>query len=227
MSIQKFSLIVPIAGDSPEYEYKIPLAFSQDETGTMLCVRAIMGLPLQIFNDIYFVIIKKHDLRYNLRDRLAIQFKQKSLNNAKVLVLDDPTDNQPQTVYEAIKTEGIDGCIFVKDADGYFIAEEILQQNGIAIYPLEELSIVDPQHKSYVAVDDMNYITNIIEHRVVSNYFNAGGYCFEDAEEFCRYYERIKDYGSIYLSHIIYSMLLDEITFRPIEVSDYFDYSLK
>ena len=116
--------------------------------------------------------------------------------------------------------------VFVKEADCYFTADEILPQNSVAIYALENLPIVDPQHKSYVAVDDMFYVTNIIEKRVVSHFFSAGGYCFEDADEFCRYYSRLKEYSPLYLSHIIYMMLLDKKIFRPILVEDYQDWSV-
>ena len=61
---------------------------------------------------------------------------------------------------------------------------------------------------------------------MVSRFFSAGGYCFEDAAEFCRYYERLKEYSPLYLSHIIYSMLLDKKIFRPIEIDDYQDWSV-
>lgn len=221
-----FTLIVPIAGDNPEYNQRMPLAFTQDDKGIMYCVRSILGLPLDVFSQIYFVILKKHDEHYSLRERIEIQFKINNLPKANVLVLDAPTLNQPHTVHEAIVKAGISGSIFVKDPDGFFVAEEIFQQNGVAIFPLEELSLVDPQHKSYVTVDDMNYITNIIERRVVSNKFNAGGYCFEWADEYCRYYERLKNYGKLYLSHIIYAMLLDKISFRPIDIKNYQDWSI-
>ncbi len=220
------TLIVPIAGDQPEYLEKMPLAFTQDNTGKMFCVKAILGLPLFLFENTYFVILRKHDELYSLQERLAIQIRINNLKNTNILVLDSPTANQPQTVYEAILKARIKDGVFVKDADGYFEAEDIIPQNGVAIFPLEELSIVDPQHKSYVAVDDMNYITNIIERRVVSNKFNAGGYYFENADEFCKYYDRLKDYGKLYLSHIIYAMLLDKITFRPIDIKNYQDWSL-
>ena len=163
---------------------------------------------------------------YSLRERMAIQFKINKLDKAQVLILDNATSSQPETINEAIKKAGIVGAIFVKDADGFFKADEIIAQNGVALFPLEELSIVDPQHKSYVAVDDMNYITNIIERRVVSNLFNAGGYCFEKADEYCKYYDRLKKYGKLYLSHIIYSMLLDKISFRPIEIKEYDDWAM-
>ena len=72
----------------------------------------------------------------------------------------------------------------------------------------------------------MFYVTNIIEKRVVSHFFSAGGYCFEDAQEFCSYYEKLKNHKSLYLSHVIYSMLLDKKIFRPILIDDYQDWSV-
>ena len=81
---------------------------------------------------------------------------------------------------------------------------------------VENLEWVNPQHKSYVQVDDMFYITNIIEKKIISHYFCAGGYCFEKVDDYCKYYESLQDNDDLYLSHIIYSMLLDKMIFRPI-----------
>ena len=162
-----------------------------------------------------------------LSEQLSMQFRKYKLTNAHVTILDNPTSSQAETVAQAIRINNIEGVVFIKDADCYFSTDEILPQNGVAIYALENLPIVDPQHKSYVAVDDMFYVTNIIEKRVVSHFFSAGGYCFEDAGEFCRYYDKLKDYTPLYLSHIIYSMLLDKKIFRPIEIDDYKDWSVK
>ena len=220
-------LIIPISADKPEYELKLPYVFTQDSDGAMLCVKSILGLPLKQFKSIYFVILRKHDNHFFIKEQLLLQFKRFNLNNAQIITLDEPTSSQAETIVRAIESANIKGCIFIKDADGYFTADEILQQNGVTVYPLEELTLVDPQHKSYVAVDDMNYITNIIEQRVVSHLFNAGGYCFEDADEFCHYYNRLKNYGQIYLSHIIYSMMLDRHIFRPIAIKNYEDWQLQ
>ena len=192
----------------------------------MLCVKAITGLPMDVIQDIYFVILKEHDERFMLKEQLEMQFRKYRLANAHVTILDEPTASQVETVARAIELNGVTGLVFIKDADCYFTTDEILPQNGVAIYPLENLPIVDPQHKSYVAVDDMFYVTNIIEKRVVSHFFSAGGYCFEDATEFCRYYDRLKNYSPLYLSHVIYSMLLDKKIFRPIQIEDYQDWAV-
>jgi hypothetical protein len=181
---------------------------------------------MDVIGNIYFVILREHDRRFMISEQLSMQFRKHNLTNAHVTVLDQPTSSQAETVARAIELNQIKGTVFIKDADCYFTTDEILPQNGVAIYPLENLPIVDPQHKSYVAVDDMFYVTNIIEKRVVSHFFSAGGYCFEDAGEFCCYYDRLKEYSPLYLSHIIYSMLLDKKIFRPIQIDDYQDWAV-
>ncbi len=220
------TLIVPIAADRADYVAKLPQPFRFDDEGTMYCVKAITGLPLNDFKDIYFVILRAHDNRFMLSEQLAMQFRKLKLTNAHVTILDEPTTSQAETVTRAIELNSIKGTIFIKDADCYFTADEIMPQNGVAIYALENLPVVDPQHKSYVSVDDMFYVTNIIEKRVVSHFFSAGGYCFQDAEVFCQYYNQLKDYSPLYLSHIIYAMLLDKQIFRPIEIDDYKDWGV-
>lgn len=221
----KFSLIIPAAADKPEYQGNLPHVFAPDKDGTMLCVKAINGLNLDIFDNIYFTILRKHAEAYDIDKLLELQFKRSHLDKAKIVVLDEPTSTQAETIVQTIRKENIEGAIFIKDADGYFCAE-VFPENGVAVYPLEQLDLVDPRHKSYVAVDDMQHITNIIEKRVVSHLFNAGGYCFEDAQTFLDKYGQLNHFGHIYLSHMIYSMLLDGEIFHPIHVTDYKDYNI-
>jgi hypothetical protein len=138
-------------------------------------------------------------------------------------VLDEPTTSQAETIYRTIQQENITGSIFIKDADSSFTAE-VTPYNGVAVFPLEKMDYIDPRDKSYVAVDDMQYITNIIEKRVVSHFFSAGGYCFQSANDFCKYYLELAEYPHLYLSHIIYAMLLNNKPFRPIAVKNYKDW---
>lgn len=221
------SLIVPIAADRPEYEHTMPYVFNFSEDGILLCIKSIQGLDLKKFEHIYFVILDKLDQKYHLSELLNMQLRNLSLaEKAKVLSLKNPTDSQAETIYECVKQEQIEGGIFVKDADGYFSCD-FTETNGIAIYPLDKLDMVNPHNKSYVDLDDQFYITNIIEKKIISRYFNAGGYLFEDAKQFCLYYERLKSYKYIYMSHIVYAMLLDNISFRPFKVDSYLDWGNK
>ena len=217
------SLIVPVAADKAEYADGLPYVFSFDKDGVLICIKSILGLDLSKFDKIYFTVLKKHDERFFIVDIMNLQFKRLGLQNAKVVVLDKTTEDQAETVYQTNLREKIEGSIFIKDSDCYF-RTELGQGNSIAIFPIEELEVLAPKDKSYVAVDDMYYLTNIIEKSVVGHYINAGGYSLNRAEDFIDYYLRLRDYGRLYISHIIYAMLLDKKSFRPMLVEDYRDW---
>ncbi len=216
------NLIVPVAADKPEYSTKLPPVFALGEDGIIVCVKSVLGLPLDQFDAIYFTILRSHDDHYYVADSIQIQCKRLGLKNVHIVMLDKPTADQAETVYQTIKNEGITGGIYIKDGDCYFESTDEMQ-NGVAIYPIEELELLAPRDKSYVAVDDMYYITNIIEKFVVGHHISVGGYAFADGADFCTYYERLRRYGRLYLSHIIYAMLLDKKTFRPFIVKNYKD----
>ncbi len=221
-SSKNFSLIVPAASDKQSMGGKMPHIFAPDCNGVMLCVKSVLGLNLDAFDAIYFTILRKHARAFDADTMLQLQFRRFGLDNAHIVILEEATATQAETIARTIEQENISGAVFIKDADSYFIAE-VFPENGVAVFPLESLDLVDPRNKSYVAVDDMHHVTNIIEKKVVSNLFNAGGYCFEDAAHFLQVYNAHKDLGSIYLSHLIYSMLLDRDVFHPIQVAQYQD----
>lgn len=218
-----FSLIVPIASYKIEYLSTLPPVFQEDEDGLMPCIKAVQSLDYSLFDHIYFTILRPLDERHDLQKRLQEQFYRIGLPKTEVIVLNAPTSSQPETIYLTIQQAHITGAFFIKDADCSF-AGEVLPQNSVVIYPLESLSWVNPQHKSYVAVDDNFYVTNIIEKKIISHYFLAGGYCFEDANIFCQYFQHFSGQKGLYLSHIIYAMLLDKHIFRPILATEYTDF---
>ena len=217
-----FSLIVPVAANKSEYANIMPFVFRLNENGLSICLAAIKELDHSKFDNIYITVLKEHNDKYGVVDLLNLQLKYLGWKNAKIVVLEYPTLSQAETVYETIRQENITGPIFVKDADSLFTAD-IQAQNGVVVYPLENLTSVNPQHKSYVAVDDMMYITNIIEKLVIDHYFSAGGYSFEDAAIFEHYYNRFLGKSDLYMSHIVYAMLLDGYIFRPFVADKYID----
>ena len=220
------SLIMPIAANNPEYATRIPRVFLIAEDGVMHCIRALKSLDLSKFDHIYITILRHLDQQYALTERLQLQFRINGITNAEIVVLDEPTRSEPETIYQTILQKHIQGSIFIKDADCSFTGEDTTG-NAIAIHPLEQLDWVNPKNKSYVSVDDMYYITNIIEKRIVSHYFTAGGYSFESAATYCHYYERLQEQQGLYLSHIIYSMLLEGHTFRPVLTKEYEDFEFR
>lgn len=218
------SLILPVAADKEEYKGEMPYLFRLDRKGIMICLAAIKGLELDKFDGVYITILKKHNDIYKLEDLLDLQFRRLGIaDKAHVVELETPTKSQPETVYMTIKKCAIKDGVFVKEADSYF-ETEMSVENSVCIYPLDYLNRVNPQNKSYVNVDDMYYITNIIEKRILGRDFSAGGYFFENADDFCTLYEDLSDYAPIYMSHIIYAALLKGMNFRPLKVKDYKDW---
>ena len=228
MTDNKFTLIVPMAADKPEYADGMPYIFAPDRDGVPLCLKSIGGLPLDAFGHIYLTVLKKHVDRFGIDTLLDFYLHRLGIANAKVTVLAEPTASQAETVAQTIEQEGVEGPIFIKDADGYFVLEDLWPHNAVALFPLERMELVDPRNKSFASVDDMSYITNIIEKRVISTLFSAGGYCFESAADWLARYRHLCDATApdarIYMSHIIYSMLLEGRIFRPLAAGDYKDW---
>ena len=48
------NLIVPVAADKPEYSNKLPYVFALGEDGIIVCIKSVLGLPLDRFDNIYF-----------------------------------------------------------------------------------------------------------------------------------------------------------------------------
>lgn len=221
------NLIIPVAADKAEYEDKMPYLFNLSDDGIMLCIKAIMGLKLSNFSNIYFTILNKHNELYLLEDLFKLQFKRIGIENkAHVVVLKDSTKNQLETIAKTIEMKNIQDCFMIKDADSYFECE-INPENSVTIFPLDALSSVNPKDKSYVAVDDSYYITNIIEKKIISRFFCAGGYIFENVNSFLKLYNELKTENKLFLSHIIYKDLLEGTVYRPILVKNYKDWGTK
>ncbi len=217
------SLIMPIAVYKPEYQSHIPPVFLLADDGVMHCIHALKSLDVNAFDHIYITILRDLNKKYALAQQLQLQLCINNITNAEIVELEEPTHSQPETIYQTIRQKHINGAIVIKDADCSFIGEDT-RGNAITIHPLEQLDWVNPKNKSYVSVDDMYYITNIIEKRIVSHYFTAGGYSFASALTFCQYYERFQHQPGLYLSHIIYAMLLEGHTFRPVLTTEYEDF---
>lgn len=217
------SLIMPIAVYKSEYQSHIPPVFLLADDGVMHCIHALKSLDVNAFDHIYITILRDLNKKYALAQQLQLQLCINNITNAEIVELEEPTHSQPETIYQTIRQKHINGAIVIKDADCSFIGEDT-RGNAITIHPLEQLDWVNPKNKSYVSVDDMYYITNIIEKRIVSHYFTAGGYSFASALTFCQYYERFQHQPGLYLSHIIYAMLLEGHTFRPVLTTEYEDF---
>jgi len=226
--MSKNTLIIPVAADRPEYERYLPEWLDIHPDGTLMLYESVRGLPLSDFDRICPVILAKHDQRYHASAMIESQFQKMGLRNTLDIVrLQEPTASQPETVVRAIEAADIRGSIFIKDGDNFFEGCRLLGENCVATFPLDALKNVNPSNKSYIMLDDNQYITNIIEKVIISRFFCVGGYGFAESAQFVSYYKRLAHYKGLYISHVIYAMLLDRHLFRPLNVSNYIDWGTR
>ncbi|KPH55981.1 hypothetical protein BA917_08280 [Helicobacter pullorum] len=218
------NLILPVAGKSSRFPNLKPKWLLTHPNGNMMIVEAIKGLKLEEFDKIYLICIQEHYKKYELESFMKNQFKKINCEDKlQIIVLEKQTDSQPQTIYEGIKKAKIKGGIYIKDSDNYFV-EQRVGGNFVSICDLNETDIMNARSKSYVLTNEYDILTNISEKKIISSKFNVGGYSFEDCELFCKYYEKISHEKDLYISHIIYSMMLDNHSFGVSKVQNYMDW---
>lgn len=218
------NLILPVAGMSSRFPGVKPKWLLTHPNGNLMITEAIKGLELDSFDNIYLVTIKEHVEKYDFINGIEKQFQNiKQQDKLNIVILENQTKNQPETVASGIKQANITGQIYIKDSDNFFI-EKTIQGNFVSTFDLNEMALVHAKNKSYVITNDQGIITNIVEKKVVSSTFNVGGYGFESADEFVKYYDLLKDNTDLYISHIIYQMLLDEVNFIRSNVQEYLDW---
>ncbi len=229
---KKYTLIMPMLSLEEDI---VPIEYQYDkETGVMNCIRSLKGIDTSLFSDVYFIILKKHNDKFNIVSKIDTELhmdREGQKFNVHYSIAFEHTKSQAETVYNCIKKYNIAGPIFIKDADNMCVCDKIYEGNTVLIYPLENTPVVDPQHKSYINIDEQNFVTNIIEKRVISGMFNCGGYSFADANDFIEAYDSILKYEDksthMYISHIIYWLILNkQLKFRPIVANFYDDFSL-
>ena len=222
------SLIIPCAGKSSRFLNK-PKWLRTCPNGNLMIQECIRGLNLTNVNDIYICFLKKHIDTYvpELDLRSLFSFTNKNIH---VMLLENHTHNQCETVYNVLQKFDIIGPIFIKDCDNYFV-HEITKGNYLCGLCVNNNNPINEIHnKSFVETNSTNEITNICEKHIVSNKICVGGYSFSDSSIFINcYLECIKNIkiiaNELYISHLVYKCLLGcEHIFYLSEVTNYIDW---
>lgn len=214
------TLIIPACGESSRFPGMRPKwLLTHPKSGSPMFLEAIDGLPIDNLNKVYLVILQKHRDEY-----LADNFLQKN-PYIEVVTLNE-SKSQPDTVYQLIKRMGVRGPIHIKDSDNY-IKANFGMGNYVGTVDLNDVDEINAKSKSYADFDEYGDIRNIVEKRVISNRFCCGLYGFADAQKFCEYYEAISsrvDPKTLYVSHIIFGMILNGHRFANENCYEYIDW---
>jgi len=218
------NLIIPCAGESSRFPGTRPKWMLTQPDGQLMVVSSISGLELEKVSKIYLVVLQKHLDEFQCAEGIRVAFEDAGYGKKlEIIVLSQPTSSQPETVAAAIREGKITGSIFIKDCDGYFSAN-LRPLNEVCVFDLSDMELIHAANKSYVICDEHGLVSNIAEKNIISSTFCVGGYSFESAETFLSSFEKMKGLPNLYVSHLIYQMMLDDHTFSIQRVSDYVDW---
>ncbi|WP_225454117.1 glycosyltransferase family protein [Vibrio vulnificus] len=218
-----FTLILPVAGRSSRFPNMRPKWLLTMPDGKLMIEKSIEKMDLKKFDRIVIVCLSEHLHKYTSGSSVIESFTKATGFVPELVILDEATSSQSETIYKAIKQGEVQGSIFIKDCDNVFSCDP-KPLNSVATINLNDIDLIDAKNKSYVEVDSLNIISNIVEKEVISSHFCCGGYGFASTDEFCETYESITSCEEIYISHVIYKMLLSGSEFTKTDSSDYIDW---
>lgn len=216
-----------MAGRSSRFPNSRPKwMLSHPTSKTYMVLESISGINLDFFDKIIFVMVKNHVEKYDILPFFREELKKLNIyHKSEICILDDWTKSQSETVAQAIIKYDIKGFIFIKDCDSYFKIEINETNNMVSYFDLHNMKYINAISKSYIDMDSNSKITNIVEKKIISTYFNVGGYGFQKAEEFLFYFEKINsNFSECYISNVIYEMMLSGINFEGVSTFNYIDW---
>jgi hypothetical protein len=218
------NLVIPMAGRSSRFPELRPKWMLTHPNGKFMVIEAIRGLNLADFEFIYFIYLTEHETQHSFLKGFKEELEDFGLlSKVKFISLDEPTQDQPETVLRGILKGGIKGPILIKDSDNFFQAN-IRPRNSICYADLNKVGLIKPRNKSYIMIDAQGNVLNIVEKLVISSSFCVGGYSFTDAKLFVNGLKKIDPTQERYISHVIYQLMLDGQTFNAIETQHYSDW---
>ena len=220
------SLIIPVAGQSSRYPGMRPKWLLTMPDGSLMIEKSISLFDLSKFNKIIIIALKQHVTNFSSPKILKNILKKNLSKKVDLILLEKPTTCQAETVMKGLQIAKLNGGILIKDADNAFDQKMSKKNlNRISVINTKKIDLIDAKNKSYISFDKIGKVTNIVEKKVISDYFCTGSYEFKSSLEFISYTKScLKISSNVYISDVIYSMILDNHTFSYTEAFDYIDW---
>lgn len=218
------NVILPVAGKSSRFPNVRPKWLLTNPNGNFMIVDSIISMELKNITSLNLIYLKEHEDKFNFKKGLVENFKKYNLDSLlNFIELKSETKNQVETIQLGLNSINKDISFVIKDCDNSFKLNSISLENNFASYcKLENFNGTDIASKSYVNIDNMGVITNIVEKKVISDKFCCGAYYFTSSYEFLKYSNI--DSENLYVSDVIFNMILNGKTFVGVECSDYEDW---
>jgi hypothetical protein len=218
------NVILPVAGKSSRFPNVRPKWLLTNPNGNFMIVDSILGMELETITSLNLIYLKEHEDKFNFKKGLLENLKKYNLDSLiNFIELENETSHQVETIQLGLKSIGKDISFLIKDCDNSFKVNITSTENNFVSYcKLENLKGSDVASKSYLQLDTMDVISNIVEKKVISDKFCCGGYYFKSSYEFLEY-SNIQSSNS-FVSDVVFNMILNTKTFVGMECSDYEDW---
>lgn len=220
-------IIIPAAGASTRFPDLKPKYLLTAYDGELMIEKSLT--PYLGKHPIWIGILQEHETKYGVLEIFNSIFGEM----VNVVVIPEFTRGPADTVLQIIKNGKInlESSILIKDCDSFFTHPTKLT-NGNHIY-VDSLTnnpeIRAAANKSYVNVNDQMIVNNIIEKKIVSEWFCVGGYQFSTARVYVDICENLLNQikTEIYVSAVIDYMLSFGIVFSAKTVKNWVDVGTK
>jgi hypothetical protein len=215
-------LLIPCAGKSSRFLTEKPKYLLTMPNGKLMIQETTESVMSQ-FENIFFAVLKEHDEKYHASDILKKIFPE-----SKILIVNELTRGQAETVVKMLKYFQINDSFLVKDSDSYFQTKIPYEENKnyISICNAKEIPTAKLYNKSFVEISNQQFILKT-SLDIISNFFSCGGYFFANSTEFIdnfMKYEEMQLEGEFFISNIIDVMIDSNHIFHPMECKNYGDW---
>ena len=215
-------LLIPCAGKSSRFSTEKPKYLLTMPDGKLMIQTTTESVMSQ-FDKIFFSVLKEHDEKYN-----AAKILKEIFPDSEVLVIEEVTRGQAETVVKMLEYFNIKNSFLVKDSDSYFNTKINYEKskNYISICDAKKIPTVKLYNKSFVEISNQKFILRT-SLQIISNFFSCGGYFFSSPTEFINNfikYEKMQIEGEFFVSNIIDIMIDGNQIFHPMECTNYKDW---
>lgn len=203
------TLLIPACGTSRLEG--VPRMLVRHPSKELLMKRCIQGFHDYSFDQIYFIIRKSDEVKYNIKN--LVEKEMADIPNLTLVFLDEDTTCPAQTVYCAIKKLNVTGEIVIHDSDIYVDIPSITSPNFVVGTNIMKTNptVTNIKDKCFLKINEQNCVLDLIEKRVKSDTICLGVYGIDDADLFIHAYESLSSIATIadhlYISHIMSYLL--------------------
>jgi hypothetical protein len=215
-------LLIPCAGKSSRFSTTRPKYLLTMPNGKLM-IQSTAESFIPHFERVFFAVLKEHDEKFDSAKILKELFP-----TSEILIIDEMTRGQAETIVKMLKFFNISGSFLVKDSDSHFEFSSPYEseKNYVSVCNAKRSPETLLYNKSFVEISNQEYILRT-SLDIISNYFSCGGYFFSNALEYIKNfhkYEEMQIAGEFFISNVIDIMIDDNHVFHPKECTNLKDW---